>query len=114
LAQLPTLELLVLTSNQITDISPLNTLVNLTYLDFPRNGVQDVAPLSALVKLRHFNALENAITTGVATLVTLVEAATINLDGNNLIPCADLNALEAALGAGVVTRPVACVGQPFF
>jgi len=110
LAQFAELRLLSIWSNSIVDISPLRTLEYLEYLDFRGSNVTDVSSLADLTTLGYLRAKDNAVTTGVAALVTLVNAGTIDLEGNNQIPCADLDALEAALGAGIVKRPAACVG----
>ena len=88
--------------------TPLAGLQHLTDLDVRGSNITDVSPLAAITTLRYVYAKDNAITTGVASLVTLVNAVSIELVGNNLIPCADLDALEAALGAGVVQRPTTC------
>lgn len=109
LAQFAELRSLYLYGNSIADISPLSVLQHLEDLDFGRSNVTDVSSLANLTTLEYLRASDNDVTAGVAALVTLVSARTIDLAGNNQIPCADLDALEAALGAGVVTRPAACV-----
>jgi internalin A len=108
LAQFTSLRLLQANGNSFTDLSPLSALTNLTDLYFEGSDVQDVSSLATLTTLRYVDARNNEITTGVAALVTLVNATTINLEGNDTIPCADLDTLEAALGEGVVKRPASC------
>ena len=107
-AQFTTLEHLNLQGNQLTDISPLAALTNLTELYIHENQVTNVSSLAALIGLEYLTVRDNLVTTGVASLVTLVAARTINLEGNDQIPCCDLDALEAALGPGIVTRPANC------
>lgn len=108
LAQFPELREIWASSNAFTDLSPLGALQHLEQLDFRFSNITDVSPLAAITTLRYVYAKDNAITTGVAALVTLTNAQQIELVGNNQIPCADLDALEAALGSGVVERPAAC------
>jgi Leucine-rich repeat (LRR) protein len=50
-----------LSSNQITDISPLTSLVNLTYLNLSFNDIKDISPLLELdlSKLKHINLYKN-------------------------------------------------------
>lgn len=108
LAQFTELRSLWVASNSFTDLTPLTGLQHLEDLDFRGSAITDVSPLASLTTLQYVYAKDNVITTGVASLVTLVNAKKIELVGNNLIPCAALDALDAALGAGVVERPTTC------
>jgi Leucine-rich repeat (LRR) protein len=108
LAQFTELRSLWAGSNSFTDLTPLAGLQHLKDLDIRGSAITDVSPLASLTTLQYVYAKDNAITTGVASLVSLVNAKKIELVGNNLIPCADLDSLDAALGAGVVERPTTC------
>ena len=50
-----------LTSNRITDIRPLSTLINLTRLDLGNNRIADIRPLSTLTKLTTLSLHRNQI-----------------------------------------------------
>jgi Leucine-rich repeat (LRR) protein len=99
---------LTLSDNSITQVAPLGQLTNLSNLALYGNNIVDVTALSSLTSLTHLYLQNNWITTGVTELVTLINASVIHLFGNNDIPCADLDVLDAVLGAGVVTRPNIC------
>ena len=108
MAQFTELREIWASSNAFTDLSPLSGLQYLEDLDFRGSDVTDISPLAGVTTLQYVYARNNAITTGVAALVSLTSAKKIELVGNNLIPCADLDALEAALGTGIVERPTTC------
>jgi Leucine-rich repeat (LRR) protein len=82
LAQLEQLEL---SSNRITDISPLRPLRNLRVLNLSDNRVGNVGILDSLPILRF-----------------------VSLQGNNTIACRQLNALQNRLG-NTLTRPTQCL-----
>jgi uncharacterized delta-60 repeat protein len=107
LSGLTNLTVLYLDSNLISDISALSGLINLTEMSLYGNSVIDVSPLSGLTNFTELYLNNNSITQGVATLTGLTNAWTIDLRGNNSIPCADLAILEAAL-PGVVMHSVTC------
>lgn len=68
-------------------------------------NIADVSPLASLTNIAYLNLGYNSITTGVASLVTLTNATAIHFHGNFGIPASDLDTLEAALGAGIISRP---------
>ena len=100
--------------NNIVDISELSGLINLQTLKLWFNDITDVTVLSGLTDLLSLDLRYNSISTGVAELVTLVNATTIdlgsNLDGSNnaSIPCSDISTLETVLGTTVVVQGYVC------
>ncbi|MDM8522823.1 leucine-rich repeat domain-containing protein [Desulfococcaceae bacterium HSG8] len=110
-ANLTDLTFLALNRNRISDLSGLANLTKLTDLLLYMNDISDVSPLANLTNLAVLNLNNNNISTGVAELVTLTNAADIQLLLNSSIPCTDLDALETALGEEVVSRPETCVYQ---
>jgi len=107
LANLTALLLLDVGSNDVVDVAALAGLTSLIELHLYDNTIVDVSDLDGLTSLVTLNLPYNAITTGVADLITLVNATNIALTGNDAIPCVDLDILEAAL-PGVVIRPIGC------
>ena len=109
LADLTGLVSLDLTSNRIGGVDDLAGLTGLRYLKLDGNGINDVSPLAHLTNLTFLNLSLNAVTLGVRHLAALTQARSIVLPGNDGIACSDLDALDDALGAGVVSRPGACL-----
>jgi len=97
-----------LDGNQITDISSLANLTSLTTLQLTENQISDISSLSDLILLETVFLSNNQIS-DVSSLFNLVNATDIRLGGNNTILCSDLDALESALGAGVISRPTTCL-----
>lgn len=58
---LRTISWLALDGNQITDVGPLQNLVNLTFLALTTNQIIDPAPLASLSKLENLHLSGNAI-----------------------------------------------------
>jgi Leucine-rich repeat (LRR) protein len=52
---------LKLNKNQITDIEPLSNLINLTHLELNENRITDIEPLSNLINLTHLELKDNRI-----------------------------------------------------
>ncbi len=111
MGSLTTLETLNLYYNDIVDVTPLATMAGLTELYLYGNQIVDVSPLADLTGLLtldlgfqyDYTNVVYVLTTGVDTLVTLVNATYLNLSSNGVtIPCADLATLIAALTASVV------------
>lgn len=135
LSQLTALQLLDLNLNAIVNIAPLANLdaLNILYLAF--NQIQQVpaginwtqvhtlllhnnqltqtnnlAGLSAIQALTlQFNNLNT-----VAGLSQLTTAQMINITYNPDLNCADIDALENALGYGILIRPAQCPGIPLY
>jgi len=114
LSNLTNLTVLDLIINDLTDISPLSTLTSLTFLNLRNNNISDISSLSTLTNLTLLGLNDNNVTAGVASLVTLTNINVLEFLGNDSIPCADLDTLEAALGlmtgpnSGYV-RPTSCI-----
>lgn len=100
---------LYLGDNLIGDAAQFGQMTHLEHLGLGDNNIDDVTPLSSLTPLLSLDLANSAVTTGVASLVSLTNAQQIRLDGNPQIPCADLEALVDALGSDVVTPPTSCV-----
>lgn len=79
------LEQLELSDNNITNLSPLLNLKNLRVLNLRNNAVGDIRALENLPILRF-----------------------VSLEGNDRIPCRQLEALEQRLG-DTLNRPLRCV-----
>ncbi|MCZ6558418.1 MAG: leucine-rich repeat domain-containing protein [SAR324 cluster bacterium] len=109
LTELNRLVVLELTSNQISDVDDLAVMEGLRYLNLDDNEIIDVSALRHLTSLRFLHLSSNRITLGVTYLDALTEARSIVMMDNNNIACSDLDALEDALAADVLLRPLACV-----
>jgi hypothetical protein len=82
---LTSLEQLEVSDNQISDLSPLASLINLRVLGIRSNALGDIRTLQALSILRF-----------------------VSLQGNNGIPCRQLDDLQQRLG-NTLNRPTTCV-----
>ncbi|MBI5057473.1 MAG: carboxypeptidase regulatory-like domain-containing protein [Nitrospirae bacterium] len=105
---LTSLDLINLNKNNIVDVSELAGLSKLQTLLINFNKVTDVSKLARLANLQKLDLSYNTITTGVADLVTLVNATTIDLGNNPTIPCSDIITLETELGPLVVIHDNTC------
>jgi hypothetical protein len=108
LASLSDLQWLHIKNNGLSDISPLASLTKLSTLELNDNLISDVSPLASHTSLLYLSLDNNNISTGVASLVSLTNIISLNLWGNNSIPCADLATLVSALGS-VVNLPDTCL-----
>ena len=79
---LPNLQELFLYDNQITDISPLSSLTNLTYLNISYNKIIDISPLSHLTNLTHLDITHNNIS-DISSLSHLIDLKALYLYDNN-------------------------------
>ena len=85
------LEHLDLHGNNITDVSPLAGLMQLTNLNLHRNNITDVLPLAGLTQLKHlnlgghnnWNPGGNTIS-DISPLAGLTQLTNLSLDGNNI------------------------------
>ena len=106
LSSLPVLRNLSLGGNNIVNVTPLAGISSLRFLHMEFSDVSDVNPLASLTGLRRLTLRDSqSVTTGVATLVSLVNIQlpqTLDLRGNPTIPCTDLSTLQAELPTGVV------------
>jgi len=86
-----------LTYEGITDLTGIETAINLQYLNLRGNQVTDVSPLEALTQLTELNLSENSLSdlSGVATLTQL---RSLDVHGNgvsNLSPLSGMRQLES-------------------
>ena len=81
---LPSLEQLEVSNNAISNLSPLARLKNLRVLSIRNNAIGNISPLDDLPILRF-----------------------VALDGNDRIPCRQLDTLQDRLG-NTLSRPLAC------
>ncbi|MEG3840661.1 leucine-rich repeat domain-containing protein [Microcoleus sp. herbarium14] len=81
-----------LSTNQITDITPLSRLTNLTELHLYNNQISDLTGLSALINLTELELQFNQITdiTGLSALTNLTE---LSLSNNQITDISSLSAL---------------------
>ena len=75
--------LLGLSGNNITDVSALSALKNLIYLELRRNNITDVSALSALKNLTHLKISDNNIT-DISELTNIRNLLVLNLQSNPL------------------------------
>ena len=85
-----------------------NKIISLTYLSLWSIQISDISVLANLTALRELDLSNNQIS-DINALFSLVNATTIILVANEAINCADLDSLEATVGAGIITRPSSCV-----
>ncbi len=64
-----------------------------------------------MINLQTLYLQYNQIANFDATLNNLTQVSTINLTANDQLACYQLDALETALGQGVVVKPVSCVAS---
>lgn len=81
---LPRLEQLEVSNNAISNLGPLTRLKNLRVLSIRNNAIGNISPLDDLPILRF-----------------------VALDGNDRIPCRQLDSLQDRLG-NTLSRPLAC------
>ena len=68
-------------SNQISDLSPLGGLIQLTYLSLSGNAISDITPLAGLTELRSLYLDQNLIL-AITPLAGLTELRHLSLSGN--------------------------------
>lgn len=83
LAELPSLELLILNHNLLTEIGMLEKLTQLKILDLAHNDIADLAPLSGLVKLEELYLDDNEISS-LAPLAQLERLQVLAVSQNHL------------------------------
>ncbi|RKU16937.1 hypothetical protein C6500_17085 [Candidatus Poribacteria bacterium] len=96
LAELKNLTGLWLWDNNISDVSPLANLTNLRDLRLTGNNISDVAPLASLKNLNYLDLTHNNIS-DISPLVNLKKLTHLHLAGNNIsdvAPLADLTNLR--------------------
>ena len=80
---------LVLRSNSITDLSPLAELKKLTWLHLVGNNISDISPLAGLTQLTVLELGHNNIS-GISVLAKLTQLTVLDLEHNNI---SDISAL---------------------
>jgi internalin A len=81
-----------LSSNQLSDISPLSSLVNLTFLNLSSNQIRDISPLSSLVNLSLLNLSSNQIS-DISPLSNLRNLSLLYLVNNQISDISPLSSL---------------------
>ena len=82
--------------NNLGDIAPLSALTNLTILALSKVYVSDITPLSTLVKLQHLYLSSNQIT-DISALSEMTSLIELSIGNNNIVdinPLAELTVLE--------------------
>ncbi len=92
LASLTNLDRLVLINNQIVDVSPLASLTKLQQLLMEGNQIVDVSPLASLTKLRRLKMEENQIV-DVSALASLTNLEGLVLNYNQIVDVSGLASL---------------------
>jgi Leucine-rich repeat (LRR) protein len=85
---------LVLSSNQISDISPLSSLTELNALSLSNNKISNLSQLQPLVKLSYLDLKDNSIS-DLSPMRPLTELTYLELKDNNI---SDLTALKPLRG----------------
>ena len=80
---LSNLSWLDISANNVTDLSHLSRLTNLNWLSFSQNRVSDISPLANLKSLRYLAGVENGIS-DVSSLVELAQLGELYLNVNNI------------------------------
>jgi RHS repeat-associated protein len=83
------------------------TVSEVSGLDCSDSAISDLTGLDALSELTTLDLSNNDLI-DITGLENLTNLTSLDLTGNEGILCADLDALELALGAGVVIRPTLC------
>ncbi len=86
------MEELYLSRNQVSDISPLQGLVNLEELDLIDNEVSDLSPLQALVNLKELDLSYNQVS-DLSSLQAIANLNSLHLRGNQVSDISPLQAL---------------------
>ncbi|TAG86671.1 MAG: hypothetical protein EAZ20_12320, partial [Bacteroidetes bacterium] len=81
-----------LRSNQISDISSLQSLTNLTHLYLSRNQISDLSSLQSLTNLMHLYLSENQIL-DISSLQSLTNLTELNLSVNQISDISSLQSL---------------------
>lgn len=89
---------LFLTNNEITDITPIASLTNLTYLDLKQNQLSDLKPLKSLTNLSVLSIEGNQIS-DIAPLGDLTKLKGLFMSGNSI---KDLQPLEGLTNLTVI------------
>jgi hypothetical protein len=91
------LQTLDIARTQVTNVTPIKGLASLTNLIANGLKFNDVSTFASMTGLRYLDLRNNDVQTGVLSLTALTNASII-LNGNPNMPCADAYALRTALG----------------
>jgi Leucine-rich repeat (LRR) protein len=91
----------------VRTLEGIDALANLEQLELSDNELSNLSPLLRLEKLRVLNLRNNAIG-DLRPLLGLPLLRFMALEGNNRIPCAQLDTFATRLG-DTFSRPAACV-----
>lgn len=86
------LTFLILSSNQISDISPLSGLIELRRLLLPMNQITDITPLNKLTNLKILNLIRNQIS-DISTLSNLPQLKSVMLHFNKICDFSSMDSL---------------------
>lgn len=105
-ASLETISQLSCTDSGISSLIGLNNIPNLNLLDVSNNRITDLSPVIYLTNLRVLRIANNSIR-NINTLSNLSLLNFIDLSGNDLISCRQLDQLESRLRSSL-RRPLSC------
>lgn len=105
-AELDTISQLSCTDSGITSLIGLNNIPNLNLLDVSNNRISDLSPVIYLTNLRVLRIANNSVR-NINTLTNLSLLNFIDLSGNDLISCRQLDQLESRLQSSL-RRPLSC------
>ncbi|CAL6051961.1 leucine-rich_repeat domain-containing protein [Hexamita inflata] len=80
----PNLTILILTQNKLLQINELSTLTFLSKLDLSFNVITDISPLQSLKNLKYLNLTANQTLTNICPLQELTQLTILNLQQINL------------------------------
>ena len=84
--------------NQISDISPLSELINLTYLNLSSNQILDLSPILGLINMTDLSLTHNDQINNIIPLIDnsgLASGDRVWLEGDDLIPSSQIDDLRA-------------------
>ena len=93
-------------NSEIDELENIAQLRNLRFLDLANNNISNITPLEGLLSLGGLNLINNQIT-DIGPLLNIPNLVTVSLLGNNSIPCAQIQELQARLGSNL-TPPELC------
>ena len=100
------LRVLYCANSEVKTLGNIAQLPQLRFLDLSNNEVRDLSPLLELKLLGVLNLTNNPLT-DISPLLNMPNLTTVYLDGNDDLPCQQLQALEQKLGSKL-TPPHSC------
>ena len=83
----------VVNSNKISDLSPIQFLAKLVYLDVSYTSLHDLSDIAMLTQLNNLN-VSNTLVSNVTPLSELTQLTTLNLKHNNIVDISALTGLN--------------------